>query len=102
MMLRVWAMDNASAMSCWLNTVGLNTVGEKTVGLNTVGENTVGLNTVGENTVGLYWSALNTVGLNTVGEKTVGLNTVGAYSAVSLRRLAVVAVAGVNWVKNAW
>ena len=43
MMLRVCAVENASAISCWLNTVGENTVGENTVGLNTVGENTVGL-----------------------------------------------------------
>src|SRR5438105_3054399 len=102
MMLRVCAAENDCAISVALNTLGLNTDGENTLGLNTEGENTLGLNTDGENTLGLNTDGLYASGLNTDGENTLGLNTDGAYSAVSLSRLPVLAVAGLNWLKNAW
>ena len=112
MTLRVCAVENACASSCELNTdgentdgentLGLNTDGENTLGLNTDGENTLGLNTDGENTLGLNTDGLNASGLNTDGENTLGLNTDGAYSAVSLSRSVVLALAGLNCFANAW
>ena len=53
MMLRVWAVENACAISVALNTDGLNADGENALGLNADGLNTDGLNADGENALGL-------------------------------------------------
>ncbi len=60
MMLLVWALEKAFAMSSGLKTLGEKTLGEKTEGLKTLGEKTDGE---------------KTEGLKTLGEKTEGLKT---------------------------
>ena len=92
MMLRVCAFEKDCAIS-----VGLNADGE-----NADGENADGLNADGEKADGLKADGLNADGLNADGLNADGLNADGANSAVSLSRLAVLAVAGLNWFRNAW
>ena len=121
MMLRVWAAENTCWISVRLNTLGLNADGENALGLNADGENALGLNADGvytfmlnadgenalglnadgENALGLNADGENALGLNADGENALGLKAEGAYSAVSFNRLAVLAVAGVNWLRNA-
>ena len=67
--LRVWAVENACAISVALNIVGEKIVGEKMVGLKIVGEKMVGLKIVGEKIVGLKIVGEKMVGLKIVGEK---------------------------------
>src|SRR5690349_18552344 len=120
-MLRDCAVENACAISVWLNIDGekigdakmirLQVVGEKMLGLKIDGEKMLGLKIDGEKMLGLkidgekmlglkidglYASGLKMDGEKIEGEKIDGEKIDGAYSAVSLSRSFEAAACGSN------